>query len=244
MMKALLLLLALVLGVFSEESQISCKACWDVGDTVLESWVEIFLYGGTFTSCADFCDQVPTWSEECTLVCTVLGDEVFFKLLNETDLDPIYLCQLLNTCPIDDCGPQCGVIDTVVVDPSEITIPPEDKDYVTITVKYNITKPWSGTGVVYYQMVQCLQGDCQFLANSASLLLPGGQMGSYTTQLSFNYDCPVLFDAGSPITAQVFLCNGNCDEYGVARHPHSMLYDKASANIQTDGDCPSAISFN
>lgn len=40
------------------------------------------------------------------------------------------------------------------------------------------------------------------------------------------------------ILAQVYICNGNCDEYGVARHPHSALYATTYADVATSGECP------
>lgn len=185
--------------------------------------------------------KVPlTLLEACIAVCTVLGDEAFFELLNSTDLDPIYVCQLLSACPIDDCGPQCAVINNVTANPTSINLPPQDSDFITFNVTYTLTKPWKGTGVIYYQMVQCdvSSDNCQFLANSFFLLEPNGALGTFSTTLYFNYDCPVLFFVGQPVTAQFFICNGNCDEYGVARHPHSALYDKTSRLLGTGGDCP------
>eukprot|EP01125_Pyxidicula_operculata_P021452 TRINITY_DN8261_c0_g1_i1.p1 TRINITY_DN8261_c0_g1~~TRINITY_DN8261_c0_g1_i1.p1 ORF type:complete len:261 (+),score=46.35 TRINITY_DN8261_c0_g1_i1:32-784(+) len=224
--------------VLGDSQATSCSECWDLANTVLESWVEMFLYGGTFYSCAQFCSRV-SWGDGCIAVCTVLGDEAFFELLNSTDLDPIYVCEVIDACPVDDCGPQCAVFNNVTKSSDDISLPPQDKDYVTFNVTYTVTKPWTGTGVIYFQMVQCdSSNSCQFLANSFWLLQPNGVMGTFTAQFSFNYDCPVEFQIGQPITAQLFICNGNCDEYGVARHPHSALYDKTSTSLSTDGDCP------
>lgn len=73
-----------------------CAACWEIATTALESWLEIFLYGGTFAGCADFCTQVE-WGYGCIAVCSILGDEAFFYLLNATDLDPVYICQVMGT---------------------------------------------------------------------------------------------------------------------------------------------------
>lgn len=87
-----------------DQNQLSyCEACWGVADEAIEVWLEIFLYSGTFATCAEFCTVVETWGTGCIAVCAVLGDEAFFKLLNATDLDPVYVCQLISACPVDDC---------------------------------------------------------------------------------------------------------------------------------------------
>lgn len=87
-------------------------------------------------------------------------------------------------------------------------------------------------------MVQCDGQNCVFLANNFFLLEPNGALGTFSTVFYFQYDCPVEFYVDMPIQAQMFLCNGNCDEYGVARHPHSALYSTGTTQIQTDGGCP------
>lgn len=65
------------------------------------------------------------------------------------------------------------------------------------------------------------------------LLQPDGKVGPGQTSFQFNADCESL-DNGGTYTAQVWLCNGNCDEYGVARHPHTALYATTSTTFQID----------
>jgi hypothetical protein len=104
------------------QSDLECTTCWDIADTAIESWLELALYGGTFAGCADFCtyvltddfskqnSQVENWGEGCIAICSFLGDEAFFKLLTSLDLDPVYICELLNACPVDDCGVRNNVL--------------------------------------------------------------------------------------------------------------------------------------
>jgi hypothetical protein len=43
----------------------------------------------------------------CTYACDAIGIYEFIKLIENEDLDPIYYCEVLDMCPIDDCTGDC-----------------------------------------------------------------------------------------------------------------------------------------
>eukprot|EP01127_Copromyxa_protea_P001951 TRINITY_DN11853_c0_g1_i1.p1 TRINITY_DN11853_c0_g1~~TRINITY_DN11853_c0_g1_i1.p1 ORF type:complete len:246 (+),score=54.25 TRINITY_DN11853_c0_g1_i1:67-804(+) len=212
-----------------------CEVCWDAADDAIESWLEIALYGGTFAGCADFCNNVENWGYACIVVCSAVGDETFLHLLTSLDLDPVYVCQLLSACPIDDCGPVCGTIDRFYANPGSVEAPA----VVHFPTYYQFTKVWKGTGVLYFQVEQCdASNNCVFVANNFQLLEPNGQLGNFTTTFQFNADCGDIGTSGT-YKATLSMCEGNCDEYGVARHPHTALYSQASTTFVADfSNCP------
>merc|ERR1711865_140950 len=53
----------------------------------------------------------------CNLICDVVGMKTFVKVLNSTDLDPIYFCEELGACPKGNPSAQ-GEINAVVVSPA------------------------------------------------------------------------------------------------------------------------------
>lgn len=67
-------------------------------------------------------------------------------------------------------------------------------------------------------MQQCQNNNCVFLANNAALLEPNGVigrlcivneplsslLGKFAAHFTFNYDCPIEFYPGQPITGMLW----------------------------------------
>jgi hypothetical protein len=65
---------------------------------------------GIVGSCVNLCQYVAqqTGSEivgvVCNLLCDYVGISEFIKAIEHADLDPIFYCELLKACPINDNG--------------------------------------------------------------------------------------------------------------------------------------------
>jgi hypothetical protein len=49
----------------------------------------------------------PTAETLCTYACDAMGIYEFIQYIESEDLDPIYYCEVLDMCPIDDCSGDC-----------------------------------------------------------------------------------------------------------------------------------------
>jgi hypothetical protein len=87
-----------------------CPQCIDSFDDLIDIVLNIILQYGVLDSCGTLCNLVveKTGSEVlgfiCTFGCAVLGIEEFVKLIENADIDPIYYCEEIKLCPINDNG--------------------------------------------------------------------------------------------------------------------------------------------
>ena len=79
----------------------------------------------------------------CDIACDVVGIKVFTDILDNTDLDPIYYCELVKLCPVVNCTGQCLGIDSFTVHPKKSKLGSTFTAVADITV-YNLT----GTGLL------------------------------------------------------------------------------------------------
>jgi hypothetical protein len=109
-----------------------CKACIDFADQALNELLNAVLNIGVLGTCGTICEFVEqaTGSEiigvACNLACDYVGVELFIKIIDQADLDPIYYCELLTACVVFDQGdatftnlavnPQQGPQGTFIID--------------------------------------------------------------------------------------------------------------------------------
>lgn len=81
-----------------------CLDCIDVMIQIIDILVNALANGGVIGSCTDLCGYLPYQVEfiACDLLCSYAGIEVFIQLLNAVDPDPIYVCEGINICPVND----------------------------------------------------------------------------------------------------------------------------------------------
>nr|ACD54786.1 countin-like protein [Philodina roseola] len=87
-----------------------CPQCVNTFVDLINIVLNILLDVGVVDTCGELCDYVQEKSGSaflgtvCTLTCDTLGLVEFVKLANKTDIDPIYYCELINLCPVNDNG--------------------------------------------------------------------------------------------------------------------------------------------
>jgi len=83
-----------------------CPECVDFMNDAIDDLLQLLLNGGVLGSCGDLCGQLSEQLEQvvCNLLCDYVGIEEFINIINETDPDPIYICQEMDACPVVNGG--------------------------------------------------------------------------------------------------------------------------------------------
>ena len=107
----------------------------------LNEWLQVQLPD----TCTELCSIVdPAHNNTCQLYCNLYGVYEFIQVLKNVDIDPIYMCQLQNQCPIHACAQaSCATITKVTVQPEK----PKYGDTITVTGYYTVTGP-AGAGML------------------------------------------------------------------------------------------------
>ena len=88
--------------------------------------LRIFLlfpfFTGLIGECTTLCGKLPQKLEQevCDAACVGLGLDEFIHVLERTDIDPIYYCELVRLCKIVDCQGQCLAITSLGVKPPQV----------------------------------------------------------------------------------------------------------------------------
>ncbi|XP_059147777.1 countin-1-like [Physella acuta] len=206
-----------------------CKTCIDFSGQAINELLNIILNMGVIGTCADLCNVLAekTGSQilgaVCNILCDVEGVKEFVNLIEKADLDPIYLCELLKSCPVFDGGDATITGFTVV--PSS---GPQGKK--TINLQYT-SRNGTGTGELYL-FVQTVDQ----IPVEGSFLQEPQQPGNYAPVIDLDAepdpDCDPTQDfceewLPGTYTATVQLCNGECG----SKHPHSKIYDQKSTTF-------------
>ena len=95
-------------SLISETSPLGLDVCQDcIKEAVQEINVllNLILDEGIIHSCSDLCGALANKTnssaagDACLVVCNTLGIGQFIKLLEHSDLDPIWYCQIVKLCP-------------------------------------------------------------------------------------------------------------------------------------------------
>lgn len=82
-----------------------CHYCVDEAAQVINVIANLILDKGVFDSCGALCDAVANKTgsqsigETCDIVCDTFGFAEFIKLIEKSDIDPLYYCEVLRLCP-------------------------------------------------------------------------------------------------------------------------------------------------
>ena len=118
MYKALTIALIVIVGIASAANTQSnsiqrvkpsvgldlCPTCLNVADESINILLNLILDTGIIGSCQTLCTALAQKTSEivgviCTIVCDGFGIDEFIKLLENSDIDPIYYCELAKFCP-------------------------------------------------------------------------------------------------------------------------------------------------
>jgi hypothetical protein len=87
-----------------------CKTCINFADDALDELLNAILNAGVVGSCGSLCNYVAQKVGNqyvgivCNLLCDYVGITEFIKVVENADLDPIWYCEILKACPINDNG--------------------------------------------------------------------------------------------------------------------------------------------
>jgi len=192
-----------------------CNTCLQLANQALNELVQIVIDGGVLGGCAEICSKLPNQleAEVCNLLCDAVGVEGFLKALDKADLDTIYFCELVKTCPVLDCpasNPNCVSVDDLTVQPAQGQV----GTTFTFTVSFTVSSP-IGTGEMVFQLCDS-SGNC------------GGDGQVFTGMQPGKYSAPITWNSGpddqgnEPAPGQysflVAICEGECG----SKHPHSQ----------------------
>jgi len=206
-----------------------CPLCVQFTGEALNTLLNLILNGGVVGGCGTLCQALATKTgnqilgEVCNVLCDIVGVEEFVKLIEKADLDPIYFCEELKTCPIVDNG------DATI---TSITVSPASGPQGTRMISISYTsKNGTGTGElgISIDTVDHVPLAQRFLQEP----LPAGVYNK-TIQLSASPD-PNCDPTQGPCerwlpgdyTVNTEICNGECG----SKHPHSQVYDQKSAKF-------------
>jgi hypothetical protein len=194
-----------------------CSICVSFMDQALSQLMNIIANGGVIGGCADVCAFLvnPVEVGVCNLVCDAFGIEEFVKLVEMVDPEPIFICEEVKMCSVNDNAR--GNISSIVAAPKSSPV----GSTVTINVVYTVVNT-IGTGQIVLEIIPP-QGDILEADNLLVNAAPGQY--SFTAQLdTSSQDTPFV-----PGTYQIVagLCEGQCG----SSHAHSYLLSEAKGSF-------------
>merc|ERR1711894_195025 len=209
-----------------------CNLCVNVMGQVIDNVLNIILQGGVVGGCSDLCQKVTNGNQAldvaCSLLCDIVGVDEFMKLVEEADLDVIYYCELLGgTCPVKDDG------DAKI---TALTVTPKSGPQGTFDIGFAYhSNNGTGTGEIVLE-VETLDG----IPVGSSFLHELAAAGDYNSTFKLKAEPDPQCDPTQEpceqwlpgqYTVKIAICNGECG----SQHPHSQIYDEASASFNITG---------
>jgi len=209
-----------------------CPTCVQFTGQAIDVLLNLILNGGVVGTCGTLCGalQQKTGSAAlgavCNILCDIAGVEEFVKLIQKADLDPIYFCELLKTCPINDNGD--ATITGLSVDP---TSGPQGPRTISFTLN---SKNGTGTGELILA-VETVDGipveDGVLVKAQNATAFPAPQ--AFKLKAEVDPDCdptqgPCEMWLPGNYSLRVDVCNGECG----SNHPHSKIYDSKTIGFE------------
>lgn len=208
-----------------------CPTCVQFTEDAIDTLLNIILNTVVIGSCSELCQALAqkTGSQAlgavCDILCSIVGIEEFVKLIEKADLDPIYFCEELKTCKVNDHGD--AEITNLAIAPVS---GPQGSRSITFTIN---SHNGTGTGELIL-LVNTVDGipvedGLLMMAQNASGF-PSSQ--SFTLKAEPDPNCDPTQDfceqwLPGPYQLIVDICNGECG----SKHPHSQLYDRQFVNF-------------
>eukprot|EP00933_Yihiella_yeosuensis_P001716 TRINITY_DN10287_c0_g1_i1.p1 TRINITY_DN10287_c0_g1~~TRINITY_DN10287_c0_g1_i1.p1 ORF type:complete len:268 (+),score=54.05 TRINITY_DN10287_c0_g1_i1:51-854(+) len=218
-----------------------CNPCVQLGGQSLNILVQEIVNGGVLGGCAKLCGHLKTKGAQtaCDLVCDAVGIKAFIKALKNTDLDPIYFCEIFHACK---AGPDDAHIDllSVTLNPPQISVKDLAPGGAGVTVegvlKVNVTKDTGVCqfGVAIHGPVSGAQGPI----GGSFLLADGLKAGPQSVGIKFTVQDSLPDPSAQPLKHPVtwmpgsyefrfHLCQGECG----SKHPHSIDFGQKASNF-------------
>lgn len=206
-----------------------CSSCVDLSGQLINELLNVILNVGVVGGCETLCAYLPNQLEQvvCNLACDYFGFEEFVKLIKKADIDPIYICEIIKTCPIFDGG-DCKITQLDVTPKSG----PQGEFDIGLTY---VSKNGTGTGELDIEIrtVDGIPVGDNFLQEMESA-------GTYPVNIKLKAvpdpDCDPtqgFCEEWLPgnYTVKIAICNGECG----SKHPHSQIYDEAETFFTITG---------
>ena len=201
-----------------------CSPCVQLGSQGINLLLNYLLNAGVVTSCSKLCSHLPGKAEQtiCNLACDLAGIKEFVDILNHTDLDPIYFCELLTLCHAGPDDASARIMD-IQASPSTIS----KGETVKLLADVNVTK---ALGVGEFRLA--VHGPVTSHISDGFLLPKGLTEGAIQLGAELKVrddtsgDEPVIWRPGT-YTFDIHLCQGECG----SKHPHSKDFGTATGNF-------------
>jgi len=199
-----------------------CSFCFDFMEETINELLEAILNGGVLGGCGTLCGTLTNQLEQvaCNFLCDYVGIEAFVAAINDTDPDPIYVCQEIDLCP---------VVNTGKVKISGANVQPSKGAQGTtfnVELNYQVTNA-TGPGYLVINVI-CPDGgelsDGQFEEGQSTGLY------SITWQLTATPSEQESFGPGTYI-AQLAVCEGDCS----SDHPYGGVYAATQTTFTISG---------
>ncbi|MCI3311102.1 saposin domain-containing protein, partial [Escherichia coli] len=208
-----------------------CPLCVQFTGDTIDELINIILNAGVIGTCGELCELLAekTGSKAlgavCDILCDIAGIEEFIKLINKADLDPIYFCELIRQCPINDHGD--ARITDLAINP---VVAPQGKRAISFTLQ---SQNGTGTGelILFVRTVDGIPVEDSILMKASSPSeFPMTQ--NFVLDAEPDPDCDPTQDfcenwLPGNYTLIVDICNGECG----SAHPHSQIYDRKQTNF-------------
>lgn len=200
-----------------------CSPCVQLGREGIGILLNALVNTGVIGSCGKLCGHLPKQAEQeaCTIACDLVGVQAFEKVLNHTDLDPIYFCESVKACKPGADSAKASIAG-VKATPQSIA----KGDTVQMECDVNVL---NATGVGEFRL--SIEGPVTEPLQQAFLLPDGIPVGTQAfsvklTPQDTSGDSPVTWQPGEYMF-KFEVCQGECG----SKHPHSKVFGQASGTF-------------
>jgi hypothetical protein len=207
-----------------------CETCINTAEQVINQALNVIINAGVAGTCGKLCGAIENATkskpigEVCSLVCEVEGIKEFIKLIDAADLDPFYFCELAHICKTNDAG------DATIT--AFASTPLTGKQGTTFAFELDFeSKNGTGVGTIGFSL-KTLDGVGVGSTSYAPAQAPGSYKGTFSVKTQPDPGCdptkgPCENWLPGLYVAEAEICYGECG----SKHPHSTVYDRATANF-------------
>ena len=201
-----------------------CPTCISFVQQSIQNLIQIIANGGIVGGCSALCGMLPnqTLGTVCSLLCDIVGIDLFVKILSKVDLDPFYACELLTVCHTTDNG--AANFTNFDISPN----PGHRDSSIDFSASLQVTNA-TGCG----ELVFAIQDPM------GNVIGTGSTFGSLTPNV-YSIDFQVKTEpAQDPngeqwpegdYVAELAVCQRECGSH----HPHSEVYDVSTAKFSLE----------
>lgn len=189
-----------------------CQICVSAAVAMINYVLNALANGVVIGSCNKLCAGLPKKDQGvCELACDLVGIKEIIKLINETDPDPIYICDKVNQCIRSNCTSDCVDIDSMASTPAE---GPVDTTF-NVAAAFTVNKPL-GSGMTRIQVhfpptekTEPLQNDQLNVQFAPGKYTANIQVPTTPAPPDPNGPPPPMWVDGV-YTVELFICDGSC----------------------------------